>query len=31
MAPGNARDDPVAAVSENGDTVVVRLTGELDL
>jgi anti-sigma B factor antagonist len=31
MAPGNPRDDPVAAVSENGEAVVVHLTGELDL
>lgn len=31
MAPGNPRDEPVAAVSENGEAVVVRLTGELDL
>jgi anti-sigma B factor antagonist len=31
MAPGNPRDDPVAAVSDNGEAVVVRLTGELDL
>src|SRR2546423_6094006 len=31
MAPGNARDDPVAAVSESGDAIVVRLAGELDL
>ena len=31
MAPGNPRDDPVAGVSQNGEAVVVRLTGELDL
>ena len=31
MGPGNARDDPVAGVSEIGEALVVRLTGELDL
>jgi anti-sigma B factor antagonist len=31
MAPGNARDHPVAGVSERGEAVVVRLQGELDL
>ena len=31
MAPGNARDHPVAGVSEDGEAVILRLTGELDL
>src|SRR2546423_8452930 len=31
MAPDSARDDPVGAVSEEGEAVVVHLVGELDL
>jgi len=31
MASGNARQDPVVGVSENGEALVVRLAGELDL
>jgi anti-sigma B factor antagonist len=31
MTPGSASHDPVAGVSQNGEAVVVRLRGELDL